>query len=250
MQIGASKANGSRTALALSAAPATSTRGRPQGYCKGLVGMRITKGHFNEHDAGRAVLFRDGVLSRARCMKATDSCNRSSKSAPAAEQREALFKIMSGENSAEGTLFHIFSLIVTKMHDPIFAPVTFQFDETARTARLVLPGRVGNRGRADQEPGDRRAAPHSSGDAGRFRASRGRGRLVQHPQQRGHQIRDTGRAQLRWPMSCRRRKGSRPEWGIAHSRDGRCGTTALSSSAGLLAVVLLSWAVSAGWAPG
>ncbi len=29
---------------------------------------------------------------------------------------------MSGQNSAEGTLFHIFSLIVTKMHDPIFAP--------------------------------------------------------------------------------------------------------------------------------
>ena len=36
-------------------------------------------------------------------------------------QREALFAIMSGQNSAEGTLFNIFSLIVSKTHDPIFA---------------------------------------------------------------------------------------------------------------------------------
>ena len=47
---------------------------------------------------------------------------------------------MSGQNSAEGTLFHIFSLIVTKMHDPIFAPVTFEFDKSARTARVRIPG--------------------------------------------------------------------------------------------------------------
>jgi len=47
---------------------------------------------------------------------------------------------MSGQNSAEGTLFHICSLIVTKMHDPIFAPVTFEFDLSGRTAKVVFPG--------------------------------------------------------------------------------------------------------------
>ena len=46
------------------------------------------------------------------------------------EQRDALFKIMSGQNSAEGTLFHIVTLIVTKMHDPIFAPISFEFAPT------------------------------------------------------------------------------------------------------------------------
>ena len=56
------------------------------------------------------------------------------------EQREALFGIMSGQNSAEGTLFHIFSLIVSKMHEPIFAPVDFRFDKAGRTARLMIPG--------------------------------------------------------------------------------------------------------------
>ena len=47
---------------------------------------------------------------------------------------------MSGQNSAEGTLFHICSLIVTQMHEPIFAPITLEFDMAARTARLVIPG--------------------------------------------------------------------------------------------------------------
>jgi len=32
-----------------------------------------------------------------------------------AEQRDALFQILSGKHAAEGTLFHIFSLIVSKM---------------------------------------------------------------------------------------------------------------------------------------
>jgi hypothetical protein len=53
------------------------------------------------------------------------------------EQRKALFEIMSGKHSAEGTLFHIFSLIVAKLHEPVFAPFSLTFDKNARTARLV-----------------------------------------------------------------------------------------------------------------
>jgi hypothetical protein len=64
------------------------------------------------------------------------------------EQREALFKIMSGQNSAEGTLFHICSLIVTKMHEPIFAPIALEFDMAGRVAHLVIPGAL----ESDVEP--------------------------------------------------------------------------------------------------
>ena len=46
------------------------------------------------------------------------------------EQRQALFNIMSGKHSAEGTLFHIFSLIVTTIHDPIFAPLSSPLTRT------------------------------------------------------------------------------------------------------------------------
>ena len=56
------------------------------------------------------------------------------------EQRQALFNIMSGKHSAEGTLFHIFSLIVTTIHDPVFAPFEFSFDKNGRVARLVAKG--------------------------------------------------------------------------------------------------------------
>ncbi len=51
------------------------------------------------------------------------------------DQRDALFKIMSGKHSAEGTLFHIFSLIVTQIYDPVFAPFEFTFDKDGRMAK-------------------------------------------------------------------------------------------------------------------
>jgi hypothetical protein len=47
---------------------------------------------------------------------------------------------MSGKFSAEGTLFQILSLIVTKVHDPLFVPFEFSFDKDGRVARLVARG--------------------------------------------------------------------------------------------------------------
>ena len=47
---------------------------------------------------------------------------------------------MSGKYSAEGTLFQIFSLSVTKIHDPVFAPFEFSFDKSGRVARVVAKG--------------------------------------------------------------------------------------------------------------
>jgi hypothetical protein len=109
------------------------------GECKGLLGMRITKGHFENANLDGLSFFvtvhfpgplheGNGQAQPIIDEKAT------------AAQRDALFSIMSGKNSGEGTLFHIFSLIVTKMHDPIFAPVTLQFDKDKRVARLSIPG--------------------------------------------------------------------------------------------------------------
>jgi len=56
------------------------------------------------------------------------------------EQRDALFQILSGKHSAEGSLFHICSMIITKMHDPIFASIELEFDQEGRTARLMVTG--------------------------------------------------------------------------------------------------------------
>ena len=110
-----------------------------QGYCKGFPGMRITNGFFEgtrlDGLSFFAVVSFPGALHEGNGQLQPIIDERASP-----EQREALFKIMSGQNSAEGTLFHICSLIVTKMHEPIFAPITLQFDMAAQTARLVIPG--------------------------------------------------------------------------------------------------------------
>jgi hypothetical protein len=109
------------------------------GKCEGLLGMRITKGHFNSTTLDGLSFFVvvsfPGPLHEGNGQAQPIIEERAS-----AAQREALFNIMSGKNSAEGTLFQIFSLIVTKMHDPVFAPVTFNFDKIGRTARVVIPG--------------------------------------------------------------------------------------------------------------
>ena len=109
------------------------------GKCEGLLGMRITKGHFNSTTLDGLSFFVvvsfPGPLHEGNGQAQPIIEQRAS-----AAQREALFNIMSGKNSAEGTLFQIFSLIVSKMHDPVFAPVTFSFDKVGRTARLVIPG--------------------------------------------------------------------------------------------------------------
>jgi hypothetical protein len=109
------------------------------GECKGLLGMRVTKGHFKDVKLDGlsffVVVHFPGPLHEGNGQAQPIIEERAS-----AAQREALFNIMSGKNSAEGTLFNIFSLIVSKMHDPVFAPVTFKFDKSARTARLSIPG--------------------------------------------------------------------------------------------------------------
>jgi hypothetical protein len=110
-----------------------------QGYCKGLVAMRIAKGHFEETrldglcfaitvDFPGALHEGNGTIQPIIDERAT------------AEQRQALFDIFSGKHSAEGTLFQIVSMIVTKIHDPVFAPFEFSFDKDGRVAKLVAKG--------------------------------------------------------------------------------------------------------------
>lgn len=109
------------------------------GFCKGLLGMRITKGFFEETRLDGLSFFVTvhfpGALHEGNGQSQPIIDERATP-----DQRAALFAIMSGKHSAEGTLFHIFGLIVSKMHEPIFAPVKFEFDKDARTARLSIPG--------------------------------------------------------------------------------------------------------------
>jgi hypothetical protein len=109
------------------------------GDCRGLLGMKIVSGHFKEvHLDGLTffvTVYFPGPLHEGNGEIQPIIDERASP-----EQRDALFSIMSGKHSAEGTLFHIVSLIVTKIHDPVFAPINMTFDKDSRSAKLSIPG--------------------------------------------------------------------------------------------------------------
>jgi len=63
------------------------------------------------------------------------------------EQREALLRIMSGEDTVPGaTFFQVFATTYETVHEPVFAPIEFEVDVDGRRARLVVPGLVEARG--------------------------------------------------------------------------------------------------------
>jgi len=108
------------------------------GNCKGFLGMHITSGHFQQTKLDGLSFFVvvdfPGALheGNGQAQAIIDE-----QATP--EQRDALFQILSGKHSAEGTLFHICTLIITKMHEPVFAAIRFESDQQSRTARLVVP---------------------------------------------------------------------------------------------------------------
>jgi hypothetical protein len=54
-------------------------------------------------------------------------------------QREAIFKIMSGEGQPVGSMFQIFSVIVEHVHTPLFLPIEFEWDIKTRRGRIAIP---------------------------------------------------------------------------------------------------------------
>ncbi len=109
----------------------------PHKNCEGIGGMHIVEGHFGKtklnglnwirtmwwpgpvHEGnGHAQLFID--------KKATEA------------QRDALLQILSGK--AGNPWFEILASVVTKVYEPQFVPITFEFDKKRRKARVVIPG--------------------------------------------------------------------------------------------------------------
>ena len=110
-----------------------------QGHCEGLFGMRIEQGHFGPTRLDGlsffVMLHFPGALHEGN---GTIQAIVDDRAAP--EQRDAVLEILSGRHSEEGTLFHIFGLIVAKVLDPISAPIAVEFDMDGRTARVSIPG--------------------------------------------------------------------------------------------------------------
>jgi hypothetical protein len=62
-------------------------------------------------------------------------------------QREALLRIMSGQDTEPGaTFFQVFSTTYEKVFDPVFAKIDFTVDIESRKAQIKIPGLIDGRG--------------------------------------------------------------------------------------------------------
>jgi len=68
-------------------------------------------------------------------------------------QRDALLKIMSGQDTDPfATMFAVFASTLSKLHDPVFAPIEFEVDVEGRRGRLSVPGYVEMTGEPIRNP--------------------------------------------------------------------------------------------------
>jgi hypothetical protein len=69
------------------------------------------------------------------------------------EQRAALLRILSGEDTLPGaTIFQVFSTVLETLHEPIDADITLSVDQEERVARLFVDGVIDSRGEPIRNP--------------------------------------------------------------------------------------------------
>lgn len=109
------------------------------GDCQGFVGMHIGDGHCGDISLD-GLNFVIALRFPGALHEGNGTIQPIIDERATAAQRDALLSILSGRQSAEGTIFHIFSLIVAKILEPQFAPIEFDFDLIGRKARVSIPG--------------------------------------------------------------------------------------------------------------
>ncbi len=122
------------------------------GHCRGFEVLRIDRGHFGEIrlDGTRcAMLYAwpgpvfkgGGEMQVVIDERAND------------QQREALTKILHGEETAEAaTHWWVFRAMSDKVHPPLFKPIEFDVDIEARTARVIIAGVLESSGTPIKSP--------------------------------------------------------------------------------------------------
>jgi hypothetical protein len=101
-----------------------------------MMAVRIDKGHFGDVDLSgltfcemfawpKAIHQGNGEASVVISDRANEA------------QRQALLTILSGQETAPGaTIFNVFAPTLTKMHDPVYAPVELDLDVGKRVGRV------------------------------------------------------------------------------------------------------------------
>jgi hypothetical protein len=112
-----------------------------KGQCEALWAMRIEEGRFADTSLDGlvwgALLWWPGAVHEGNGRQQTFYEERATP-----EQRAALERIARGEVSAEGTYFHIFSVVAPTFETPVAAAIDFDCDIEERRGRLVVQGLV------------------------------------------------------------------------------------------------------------
>lgn len=122
------------------------------GNCEAVSCCEITAGHYGDIKLD-GVRF-GGIFSwpsaihegNGRCQPFVDA-------RASAEQREAVLKIMSGQDTAPmATIFAVFATTLTEVYEPIYAPIEFEVDVEARRGRFRIEGVVDTHGEPIRNP--------------------------------------------------------------------------------------------------
>jgi len=116
------------------------------GHCRAVVGIQIDKGHHGSTklDGLRtAAIFKwPGAIHEGNGEVIAFVDERAD-----ASQRDALLKIMSGQDTQPGaTVFSVFASTIAKAHSPVFTAINFEIDVSKRRSRLKIEGYIEQRG--------------------------------------------------------------------------------------------------------
>lgn len=123
-----------------------------KGHCEAVVAMEIERGHYG--DIKLDGLRMGGIFQwpgavhegHGKCQPFVDV--RANE-----KQREALLKIMSGQDTEPmATMFAVYFSTLEKVYDPIFSPIEFEVDVEGRKGRYVVPGLVEAHGEPIRNP--------------------------------------------------------------------------------------------------
>jgi hypothetical protein len=111
-----------------------------KGFCEAMGAISIEKGHFGDISLEGlkigVVLHWPGAIheGKGKCQPIVDV-----KASP--QQREALLKIMSGQETEPfATMFSVFAAMTETVYDPIIAPIDFDVNVDARRGKVHVEG--------------------------------------------------------------------------------------------------------------
>src|SRR5215469_8401155 len=108
-----------------------------KGNCQAVVGISIDEGY---HGDTRLDGLRFGGVFRwpGAIHEGHGECVPVIEARATPKQREAILRIMSGEDSEPGaTFFGVFATTLERVHEPVFADIELSIDVDARRARLL-----------------------------------------------------------------------------------------------------------------